>query len=156
MDEVNVNPVDIRLELIERVQALLLGSPVVLFTPIFDKALQVSQVGAVVPSCIRKLVRETALGQPPFQIGQDGVRNLNFERDDRLARSSCIFRGALCVRDPARREKSDHTHSGRNKSNVIHSRHTVRTYTGAQAESAAPKYGYTRSVRSSRSGFRPN
>ena len=84
MDEVDVDPVDISPGLVERVQPLLLRPPVVLVTPILDKALEIRQVRAVVPPCVRKLVRKACLCQPPFQVRQHGIGNLNFERDDRL------------------------------------------------------------------------
>src|SRR5262249_58291447 len=95
MNEVNVDAVDVCLELIERVQALLLGSPVVLVTPVVDEALEVRQVRTVVPSGIRELVGETALSQPPFQVGQDTILNVNFEGDDGLIRRRRTFARAL-------------------------------------------------------------
>src|SRR5262249_48714847 len=133
---VNVDAVDVRLELIERVQALLLGSPVVLVTPVVDEALEVRQVRTVIPSGIRELVGETALSQPPFQIGQDTILNVNFEGDDGLIRRGRRFSGALCVCDPAGHKNGNHAHSGRSKSNASHAGHTVRTYAGEQAETA--------------------
>src|SRR6267142_4692943 len=117
MDEVNVDAVDVRLELIERVQALLLSPPVVFVPPIVDEALEVGQVRAVVPSCIRELVGKTALCQPPFQVRQDAIRNVNLEGDDCRTRSGRRFSGALSVCEPAWRENGNQTH-GRNKSNA--------------------------------------
>src|SRR5437016_912754 len=85
MDEVDLDPVDISLELIECVQTLLLSAPVVLVTPILDEALEICEVGAVIPPRVRKLVREARLCQPPFQVRQRGIGNLNFKGEDRLA-----------------------------------------------------------------------
>src|ERR1051326_7944808 len=104
MDEVNVDPIDICLELIERVQSLLSNPPIVLVTPILNEALQVRQVRAVVPSCIRQLVRKTPLCQPPFQVGEHCVRNLNLERDYCLS-------ALLSIRNLAIQENS-HQHGG--------------------------------------------
>src|SRR5713226_8954426 len=106
MDEVNIDPVDIRLELVERVQAILLSPPVVLLTPIFNDALEVCQVRAVVPPRIRKLVRKTPLHEPPFQIRQHGIGNSNFEGDDRLA---------LWIGNLDNRENGYQDHTGRHE-----------------------------------------
>ena len=83
MNEVNINAVNIGFELAERVQPFLLSAPVVFITPIFDEALQKRQVRAVVPPRVGKLVRKARLSQAAFQVGQHGIRNLNFEWDDR-------------------------------------------------------------------------
>src|SRR5262249_23520374 len=94
MNEVNPDAVKIGLELIERIQALLLSPPVVLLTPIFNDTFKICQVRAVVPSGVWKLVRKTPLSQPPFQVRQDGIGNWNFERYYRLTRSNRAWYGS--------------------------------------------------------------
>src|SRR5262245_38844205 len=92
MDEMDIDAVDVGLELVESIQAFLLNTPVVLVPPIFDKALEIREIRAVVPSRVRKLVREAGLCQPPFQFSQQSIRDLNFEWDDRswFCRSLCV------------------------------------------------------------------
>ena len=82
MDEVNVDAVDIRLEVIELVQLLLVRSPVVMVTPIVDEALEIGEVRAVVPPDVGELVGKAGPRQPLLQVGQHGVGNLNLERHD--------------------------------------------------------------------------
>src|SRR5262249_40160752 len=92
MDEMDIDTVDIGLELVECVQPLLLNSPVVFVAPIFDETLEIYQIRAVVPPCVRKLVGEACLCQPPLQVHQHTFRNLNLEGHNR-----CWFRTALRV-----------------------------------------------------------
>ena len=105
MDEMNVDAINTRLELVERVQPLFLSPPVISVTPVFDDALQVCEVCTVIPTCILKLIRKARLSQAPFQFGQYAIWNLNFEGHDRL-------------RVPINRKNRQQNHSGGHESNV--------------------------------------
>src|SRR5947209_20034427 len=105
MDEVNVDSVDRSLKLVECVQAPFLSPPVVLVSPILNETPEICQVRAVVPPGVRKLVREAPLCEPPFQIRQCSIGNLDLEGDDLLAsRNRSKLWAALCACDPGCRE----------------------------------------------------
>src|SRR5262245_60730966 len=106
MDEMDINAVDVCLELVECVQPLLLNPPFILVPPIFDECFEIRQIRAVVPARVRKLVREACLCQPPFQVSQYSIRNLNFERDDR----GC---SALCESRVDKRDNTTHADANR-------------------------------------------
>ncbi len=82
MDEMNVEPIDVRLELLEFVQPPLLRAPVVLVAPVGHQALQVFEVGAVVPLRPRDLVSKPRPRQPLLEVRKRVVGHLNLEGHD--------------------------------------------------------------------------
>src|SRR5881628_3259875 len=49
VDEMNVEPVDVGLELIQLVEPPLLGAPIEFLAPVSDELFEVPEIGAVVP-----------------------------------------------------------------------------------------------------------
>src|ERR1700730_15255932 len=84
MNEVNVEPVEVRLELVELIQPPLLRPPVVPVAPVRNQFLEVGEVRSVVPPYLGNFVGEAGPRQPLLQVGQHGVRDVNFEWDDRV------------------------------------------------------------------------
>ena len=82
MDEVNVEAVDVRLELVEAVELPLLFAPVVIVPPVRHQLAHVGQVGAVRPVRAFELVREAGVRQPRLQILEHGIRHVDRERHD--------------------------------------------------------------------------
>ena len=79
MDEMDVQPVDGRHELVELVQSSFLGPPIELVAPVVDELLQIRQIGAVVPPGVRDLVWKADRLQPSLQVGEDAVRHSDRE-----------------------------------------------------------------------------
>ena len=86
MDEVDVEPVDVRRELIELVEAPFRGAPVVTVVPVSDELFQVSEVRAVVPVRLGNLGREPRARQSLLQVGEDRVVDVDLERNNRILR----------------------------------------------------------------------
>ena len=82
--EVDVEAVNPGLELGQFVEAALLGPPVVAIAPIGGQLPEISEVGAVVPARARQLIGKPGLRQALLEIGQDRVRHLNLERNNRF------------------------------------------------------------------------
>jgi hypothetical protein len=82
MDEVNVETVDVRLELIELVEPTLLRAPVERVAPVGDELLEIRQVRSVVPTRSDDGIREAGLRQSRAQVAQDLVGDMNLERKD--------------------------------------------------------------------------
>ena len=84
VDEVDVQPLDVRLEVVEAVQQPLLAPPVEFVPPVGEQLLQVLAVGAVVPRRAGQVVGEPRPGQAVPQVGQHFVGHVDRERADRL------------------------------------------------------------------------
>src|SRR3974390_3410774 len=82
MNEVDVDPVDVGLELLELIESPLLCAPIVLVAPVSDDLLQVGKVGAVGPTGAIELVGEARTGESLVQIGQHGVWHVDPEGHD--------------------------------------------------------------------------
>ena len=82
MNEMDLDPVDRRFELVELVQPPLLGPPVVLVAPVDDKLTEVGQVGAVVPIGAGELVGKPRASQALLQVCQLALRDLDPEGHD--------------------------------------------------------------------------
>src|ERR1700722_4901239 len=85
MDEVDRLAIDLGLELAERVESLLLGTPVVGVPPVLDQFAEVVDRHAVLPSGPVDLVGKACVLQAMAQIVEDRVFNLDVKRFDRLA-----------------------------------------------------------------------
>ena len=85
VDEVNVETVDVRLELIELIEPPLLRPPVERGAPVGDELLEVRQVRAVIPARAVDAIREPGRRQSCPQVPQDIVGNVNREGEDRGA-----------------------------------------------------------------------
>ena len=79
MNEVDVEAVDVRLELLESIEASFLLAPVKLVAPIRQELFQIREVGPVVPARAFDLIRESRPPQTILQVGEHGVRHLNLE-----------------------------------------------------------------------------
>src|SRR5215475_985479 len=84
MDEVNVNPIDLRPELRELVQPGLRSSPVVLQLPVSAEVLDVIQRNPLRPVRYRLAFGPARAGKAPPQVIQVSFRNLDLKRDDLL------------------------------------------------------------------------
>ena len=86
VDEVDVEAVDVRRELVETVQPRFLRPPVEAVAPVLDQLPQIGQAGAVVPVGILQLVRKADRVEPRLQVVEHGVRHVDGEgRDGRAA-----------------------------------------------------------------------
>ena len=81
----DVETVDVRLELIERVETALLCAPVEPVMPVHDQLLQISEVHPIGPARTRQLVREARSRKPVLQIRQDGILDVDLERNEGAA-----------------------------------------------------------------------
>ena len=86
MDEVDVEPVDVRRELIELIETTFRGAPVEAVAPIAHELFQIREVRAVVPVRVGDLTRETRAPESILQVGQDGIGDVDLERNDRILR----------------------------------------------------------------------
>ena len=86
MDEVDVEPVDVRRELIELIETTFRGAPVVAVAPIGHELFQIREVRAVVPVRVGDLTRETRAPESILQVGQDGIGDVDLEGNDRILR----------------------------------------------------------------------
>ena len=84
VDEVDVQPVDVGLEVVEAVQQPFLVPPTELVAPVGDQLLEVLAVGAVVPRRVDQVVGQPRPRQAVLQIGQHLVGHVDRERADRL------------------------------------------------------------------------
>ena len=90
MDEVNIETVDRRRELVELIESPLGRAPVELLLPVRDELFEVREVRSVVPIRAGDLTREARARQPLLEIREDAVSDVDLEWDD-------------CVRSPRRR-----------------------------------------------------
>ena len=98
----NSESVDLRLELRETIDLALLGAPVVLGPPVLDQFLQVSEIGAVLPTSVGNLVGKTRAAEASTQVGEHFDRHLDAKRFDLSSghlnlRTSCGFTSELGV-----------------------------------------------------------
>ena len=82
MDEVNVDPVDLRHELRQGIQLRLRLAPVVVRAPVAHELLQLRQLHALRPIGDGLLVGPPRCGDAPAEIDERRLRNLNLERAD--------------------------------------------------------------------------
>jgi hypothetical protein len=82
VDEVNVEPVDPRDELRERIELRLRLPPVVVRAPVADELLQLGELRALRPVGDGLLVRPARGGNAPAQVVERGLRYLHLEGAD--------------------------------------------------------------------------
>src|SRR5262245_14008606 len=87
MDEMNVEPVDVRFELGQLIEPAFLFSPVEGIAPVCDQLFQITEVRSVIPAGHGNLVWKPCLLQTALQICEDCFRHSNLERRD------CTIRG---------------------------------------------------------------
>ena len=80
MDEVEVDAVDPRLELRQRVERALRRAPVVAVAPVPDELAHEVNRRPVRPRHNRRFVREAHAGEPLAQVAQRGVFDVQLER----------------------------------------------------------------------------
>ena len=105
VDEVDLQAVDRRGELVELVQLSFLSPPVELVSPVLDEWLEIGGVSAVVPADVLQLIREARAREAFLQIAQDRVGHVDFERDNRLVGGPSL---ASDHRRCARRKQQGH------------------------------------------------
>src|SRR5438477_3174807 len=85
MDKVNLQPVDVRGEVVEPVQLPFLRAPVETLAPVADQVLEIRDVGAVGPAVLERRRKPRAC-EPCFQVGKHRIRHADRERHDPLVR----------------------------------------------------------------------
>lgn len=73
MDEMNLQSVDARREVVELVQLPLLRAPVELVAPVGDQLLEVRDIGAVGPALLERR-RKPRAREPHSQVGEHRIR----------------------------------------------------------------------------------
>jgi hypothetical protein len=79
MDEMNVEAVEVRLELIETVQFALMLSPVVTGSPVFDQLFEISEISAIIPSRIGHFIGKPRAREPGAKVGEYFLGNCDLE-----------------------------------------------------------------------------
>ena len=109
VDEVDVEPIDHGLILIQRVEAPLRRPPVELVAPVGDQVGHVAELRPVVPPDVLQLIGQAGARQPLAQIVEHGVRHVDRERPD-CRRIGLTLRGCLARR---REHRTRHHHRDR-------------------------------------------
>ncbi len=88
MDEVDLLAVDVGEEVRPPVEPIFLGAPVERRLPVLAQALQIREVGAVVPTGSRDLIGPAGAGQAVAEIVEHRLRNLDAKRPDVVAHTN--------------------------------------------------------------------
>jgi hypothetical protein len=80
VDEVKVDPIELDLEVAERVELGLGTPPIVLVDPVVGQALEVVEVGADGPAGIGRLIGPAGVLEPVLEVGKLRVRDGDFRR----------------------------------------------------------------------------
>ena len=99
VEEMDLEPIDVRRELLEPVELTLLLTPVESVTPVVNQFLQVGEVGAEGPAHTFGLIGETGTRQSFLKVGEYIIRDVDRERLDQPLRSLGRRRGyhqSLC------------------------------------------------------------